>query len=145
MEKPKILLVDDEDRFLTTTQKLIVRKGYDIQIASGGTEALEKMLYADIDVVILDVKMPGRDGIDILKEIKNRFPLTEVILLTGHATVESAIIGMRSGAYDYLMKPVAPDELLQKVEAAFARRKTIQEVKSKAASYGKTAAVPGNG
>ncbi len=133
MEKPKILLVDDEERFLTTTQKLIARKGYDIQTASGGTEALEKMLYADIDVVILDVKMPGRDGIDILKEIKNRFPLTEVILLTGHATVESAIIGMRSGAYDYLMKPVAPDELIQKAEAAFARRKSIQEVKARAA------------
>lgn len=145
MEKPKILLVDDEERFLTTTQKLIARKGYDIQTASGGTEALEKMLYADIDVVILDVKMPGRDGIDILKEIKNRFPLTEVILLTGHATVESAIIGMRSGAYDYLMKPVSPDELIQKAEAAFARRRSIQEVKAKAANYGKTSAVPDNG
>ncbi len=139
-----MLLVDDEDRFLTTTQKLIQRKGYDIQTASGGTEALEKMLYTDIDVVILDVKMPGRDGIDILKEIKNRFPLTEVILLTGHATVESAIIGMRSGAYDYLMKPVAPDELIQKVEAAFVRRKSIKEIKAGAENSVKTAPAPDN-
>ena len=69
-------------------------------------EALEKLEQNDdIEVVILDVKMPGMDGIEVLKKIKRHFPLTEVIMLTGHATIESAIEGMRLGAFDYLMKP----------------------------------------
>jgi DNA-binding NtrC family response regulator len=100
MERMKIMLVDDEERFLATTQKLLTRKGIDVVTAASGAEALELLNRQNIHVVILDVKMPGMNGNETLKEIKTRFPLVEVIMLTGHATVESAIDGLKSGATD---------------------------------------------
>jgi DNA-binding NtrC family response regulator len=127
MEQMRMMLVDDEERFLSTTKKLLVRKGYDVITASNGAEALELLAIQTIHVVILDVKMPGMDGITTLKEIKKRFPLVEVIMLTGHATVESAIDGLKSGATDYLMKPADVDELVGKAEEAFSKRKTLEE------------------
>jgi len=126
MEKIKMMLVDDEERFLSTTQKVLVRKGYDVQTASSGSEALEKLKQKNIHVVILDVKMPGMDGIATLREIKKLFPLVEVIMLTGHATVESAVEGLKSGATDYLMKPADSDELVNKAQEAFEKRQNIE-------------------
>ncbi len=120
-----IMLVDDEERFLVTTRKLFARMGYQVLTASGGAEALEKLRTNEIHVVVLDVKMPGMDGIDTLKEIKCRFPTVEVIMLTGHATMESAIEGLKSGACDYLMKPTDIPDLIQKAEAAFQRRRDL--------------------
>ncbi|MBU0699242.1 MAG: response regulator, partial [Proteobacteria bacterium] len=102
-------------------------KGYDVVTASSGSEALEKIRAHNIHVVILDVKMPGMDGIATLKEIKRQFPLTEVIMLTGHATLESAIDGLKSGAVDYLMKPADIDEVIQKAKEAFEKRKGLEE------------------
>jgi len=81
---------------------------------------------AVVDVVVLDVKMPGMDGIETLREIKKRFPLVEVIMLTGHASLEVAIQGMELGAFDYLMKPTDIDELLYKVQDAF-KKKVLHE------------------
>jgi DNA-binding NtrC family response regulator len=127
MEKMKMMLVDDEERFLATTRKLLAKKGYEALTAASGSEALETLMNRNIHVVILDVKMPGMDGIATLKEIKHRFPLVEVIMLTGHATVESAVDGLKSGATDYLMKPVGVDELVQKAEEAFAKRLRLDE------------------
>jgi DNA-binding NtrC family response regulator len=127
MEKMKILLVDDEERFLTTTQKLLSKKGIDAVTAAGGAEALDLLKHRNIHVVILDVKMPGMDGNETLREIKARFPLVEVIMLTGHATVESAIDGLKSGATDYLMKPIGIDELIQKAAEAFKKRQHLEE------------------
>jgi len=127
METMKIMLVDDEERFLSTTQKLLSKKGYETQTASGGAEALEKLRTQNIHVVILDVKMPGMDGIATLREIKKQFPLTEVIMLTGHATVDSAVDGLKSGATDYLMKPADVDDLIAKAEEAFAKRQKLDE------------------
>lgn len=127
MEKMKMMLVDDEERFLSTTQKLLKKKGYDVVIASSGAEALEKIRIHNIHVVILDVKMPGMDGNATLKEIKRQFPLVEVIMLTGHATMESAIDGLKSGAADYLMKPTDIDEVIRKAEEVFEKRKGLEE------------------
>jgi len=127
MEKIKIMLVDDEERFLSTTKKLLIKKGYETLTATSGAEALETLKQKNIHVVILDVKMPGMDGIETLKEIKRQFPLVEVIMLTGHATVESAIDGLKSGATDYLMKPTGIEELLEKVEEAFEKRLRLEE------------------
>ena len=127
MEKMKILLVDDEERFLTTTQKLLTKKGIDVVTAASGTEALEVLKGRHIHVVILDVKMPGMDGNETLKQIKTHFPLVEVIMLTGHATVESAIDGLKSGATDYLMKPTGIDELIEKATEAFEKRQRLEE------------------
>jgi len=127
MEKMKLMLVDDEERYLSTTQKLLLRKGYDVQTASSGAEALEKMKTHNSHVVVLDVKMPGMDGITALKEIKRQFPLAEVIMLTGHATVESAVDGLKAGATDYLMKPADIDDLIAKAEEAFEKRQRLEE------------------
>jgi DNA-binding response OmpR family regulator len=127
MEAMKIMLVDDEERFLATTQKLLTKKGIDVVTATSGAEALETLKHKYIHVVILDVKMPGMDGNDTLKEIKRQFPLVEVIMLTGHATVESAIDGLKSGATDYLMKPTGIDELIEKAREAFRKRLLLEE------------------
>lgn len=80
-----------------------------------------------MEVVVLDVKMPGMDGMETLKQIKGRFPLVEVIMLTGHATVETAIEGMKMGAFDYLMKPCDIDQLLEKVEGAAEKKQKHEE------------------
>jgi DNA-binding NtrC family response regulator len=123
----KMMLVDDEERFLSTTQKLLSKKGYDVLTATSGGEALEKLRTSNVHVVILDVKMPGMDGIATLREIKRQFPTIEVIMLTGHATVESAINGLKTGATDYLMKPTDIDEIIQKAEEAFMKRQDLEE------------------
>ena len=127
MENMRMMLVDDEERFLSTTEKLISRRGYDIVTAKSGAEALEKLKTLNIHVVILDVKMPGMDGIETLKAIKRGHPLTEVIMLTGHGTVESAVDGLNSGATDYLIKPTDLNKLLKKAEEAFEKRQRMEE------------------
>jgi len=127
MEKMTMMLVDDEQRFLETTQKLLVKKGQDVVTATSGTEALEKLRTQNIHVVILDVKMPGMDGIQTLREIKRQFPLVEVIMLTGHGTVESAVEGLKAGATDYLTKPTDVNELIQKTQEAFEKRKKLED------------------
>lgn len=127
MEKLKLMLVDDEERFLSTTQKLIKRKGYEVLTATSGGEAIDKLSHHAVHVVILDVKMPGLDGIATLKWIKQLHPLIEVIMLTGHATVESAVEGLKAGAHDYLMKPVDIGDLLEKAEEAFSKRQKLEE------------------
>jgi two-component system, NtrC family, sensor kinase len=121
-----ILLVDDESRFLSTTQKLLERKGYLVEVASSGMEALEKLEHCYVQIVILDVKMPGMNGIATLKEIKNRFPLIEVIMLTGHGTIDSAVEGVKLGASDYLIKPADIDVISEKIENAVAKRSAIR-------------------
>jgi DNA-binding NtrC family response regulator len=126
MEKVHIMLVDDEERFLATTAKLLVRKGFDVVTATSGAEALQELAQLLIHVVVLDVRMPGLDGITVLKEIKKRFSQVEVILLTGHATVESAVEGLSAGASDYLMKPCNLDDLTSKVNEAFAKRQCLK-------------------
>lgn len=125
----KVLLVDDERAFVDTMVKRLNRREVEILPAYNGKEALDQLSAAgDIEVVILDIKMPVMDGMEALAKIKNKYPLVEVIMLTGHATVETGIEGMKMGAFDYLMKPCNVDELLQKVEAA-ARKKREHEEK----------------
>ncbi len=126
MEEMKMMLVDDEERFLSTTQKLLARQGFDVSLASSGDEALKILNRKNIHVVFLDVKMPGMDGNQTLKEIKARFPLVEVIMLTGHATVESAIDGLKSGATDYLMKPADIEDLVARAREAFEKRRRLE-------------------
>lgn len=127
MEQMKMMLVDDEERFLSTTQKLLSRKGYDVLTASSGSEALDILRTHNVHVVILDVKMPGMDGIETLKAIKRNYPLVEVIMLTGHGTVDSAVEGLKSGATDYLTKPTDVQELIEKAEEAFVKRQVLED------------------
>jgi DNA-binding NtrC family response regulator len=127
MNAMKMMLVDDEERFLSTTAKLLLRKGYDVVTSSSGAEAIDKLRSQNIHVVILDVKMPRMDGLETLKAIKKEFPLVEVIMLTGHGTVENAVEGLKSGATDYLMKPTDVTDLIQKAEEAFEKRVRLEE------------------
>ena len=127
MEKMRIMLVDDEERYLQTTKKLIEKKGYDVLTALSGEEALEKLKPQNVHVVILDVKMPGMDGNQTLKAIKTLYPLVEVIMLTGHGTMDSAIDGLKSGAFDYLVKPADIDDIIEKAMEAFEKRQHREE------------------
>lgn len=122
----KLMLVDDEERFLYAMEKLLTKKGYDIQTASSGEQCLDILSKNRIHVVILDVKMPGLDGLETLRRIKQQYPLVEVILLTGHGTVESAVDGLKCGASDFLMKPISASDLLDRVKDAFARSRSVE-------------------
>lgn len=140
MSLAKVLLVDDEVPFVDTMVKRLSKRDFEIFTAYSGQEALEQLeKHHSMDIVVLDVKMPGMDGIATLKEIKTRFPLVEVIMLTAHATVESAIDGMKLGAYDYLMKPAEIDELVDKVKMAEKikrdREEKIREAEAKEIFY----------
>lgn len=118
MSTPKILLVDDEARFRTTVAKRLKERGQDVSAVSSGLEAIEAVKQTLYDVVVLDVKMPGLDGLETLLELKKIDPGIVVIMLTGHASVDSSIEGMRLGAFDYILKPCDIEELLGKIEAA---------------------------
>jgi DNA-binding NtrC family response regulator len=124
--KIRVLLVDDEQQFLEQLAERLKLREYDVSTCLNGEEALEKVRKYNFDVCILDVAMPGLDGIETLREIKRLNPLIEVIMLTGHATVESAIEGMKLGAFDYLLKPTQTDDLVIKIETAN-KRKAKQE------------------
>lgn len=128
METLHILLVDDELEFLETLSKRLRKRQVKVDTATSGEEALAFLAGKTADVVVLDVKMPGMGGMAALREIKKAHPLVEVILLTGHADMESAVQGMEMGAFDYLMKPMDIDQLLYKVQDA-ARKKSYQEQK----------------
>ena len=128
MALANVLLVDDEVPFVETITKRLTKRKLDVKSAYGGQEALDELEKSSgLEVVILDVKMPGMDGIETLKNIKSKFPLVEVIMLTGHATVESAIEGMKLGAFDYLMKPCDIDVLIAKVQEAAAKKRKHEE------------------
>ncbi|MEG6550539.1 response regulator [Desulfocurvibacter africanus] len=120
----RIMLVDDESPFIDALAKRLTRRGIKVSRALSGDEALERLAAGESpEVVVLDVKMPGMDGMQALELIKHRHPLVEVIMLTGHATVESAIQGMKLGAFDYLLKPCDLDELIRKASEAGAMRR----------------------
>lgn len=127
MSAASVLLVDDERDFVSAMTKRLTKRDLEVSNAFDGLEALEALSKNDrIEVVILDVKMPGMSGVETLREIKRLYPLVEVIMLTGYATIETAIEGMKLGAYDYLMKPCEMDELLGKVGEAVEKRRKHQ-------------------
>ena len=123
-----ILIVDDERDFVEVLSLRLTDAGHRVRAAYSGKEALsvlaetEPEALPDVDVVVLDIKMPGMDGIETLKLIKARYPVVEVILLTGHGAIDTAVKGLKSGAFDYLLKPADFDELTGKLEAARKQR-----------------------
>lgn len=128
MPTANVLLVDDEVPFVETMTKRLTKRDLQVSTAFSGPEALEKLdKDSRVEVVILDVKMPGMDGIETLTEIKRKHPLVEVVMLTGHATVETAIEGMKLGAFDYLMKPCDMDVLISKVSGAASRKREHEQ------------------
>ena len=112
METIHLLLIDDEDDFRRTVSKRLMKRGIDTKQAATGKECLEILTKDPVDVVVLDVKMPGMDGIETLHHIKKNHPKTEVIMLTGHATTQDGVDGIKTGAFDYLSKPIELEHLL---------------------------------
>jgi len=123
----KILFVDDETAFLETLIKRMKKRGIDATGVNSGEEALVFLNKNKTDVIVMDVRMPKMDGIQALRKIKKKWPLIEVIMLTGHASMEAAREGMEIGAFDYLMKPIDIDELLFKLEDAYQKIKIHKE------------------
>ena len=117
--KINVLLVDDEKDFVEFLAERLQLKDFNVTIAFNGDEAIKLVEENEFDVIVLDVQMPGKNGVETLKEIKKIEQLSQVIMLTGHATVKTAIQGMKNGAYDYLMKPTDTDELVEMINNAY--------------------------
>jgi len=128
MTEPFVMLVDDEVNFVVTTAKRLGQRNIKAITAFSGEECLETLKKNQtLDVIVLDVKMPGMDGIETLRNIKRISPLIEVLMLTGHATVDAAIDGMKLGAYDFLRKPCDIEELVSKVKDAAKKKQAHDE------------------
>jgi two-component system, NtrC family, sensor kinase len=133
METIRVLLVDDEDDFRQTVAKRLMKRGIDTKQAVSGEECLNTLEKGPVDVVVLDVKMPGMDGIETLRHIKKKYPRTEVIMLTGHATTQDGVDGIKSGAFDYLSKPIELEHLLSKIGQAHDKLVREEEKEKEAA------------
>jgi DNA-binding NtrC family response regulator len=116
--KINVLLVDDEKDFVEALAERLQLRDFNVTIAFSGDEAIKLVEENGFDVIVLDVQMPGKNGVETLKEIKKIEHLSQVIMLTGHATVKTAIQGMKNGAFDYLMKPTDTDELIEMINKA---------------------------
>ena len=117
-EKTKILVVDDEEVVRLSHIRTLASVHCDVEVVKSGTEAISVMERRPIDVVLLDLRMPGMDGMAVLKAIKEKWPDTEVVIITGYPSVETAKEAVRLGAFDYLAKPLGPDEVINVANGA---------------------------
>lgn len=125
--KIKVLLVDDEKEFVETFAERLRRRDFEVTYVFSGKDALAIIRRDSFDVVVLDVLMPEMDGIQVFSEIKKIDPLLPVIILTGHAKIETAIGGMKAGVYDYLIKPAKMEELTKKIVMAYRHKQVVKE------------------
>lgn len=132
---PKILVVDDQRNMRTTLSMMLRDAGYDVDEAADGAEACDRVLAETYDLVLTDLKMGGRDGMDVLRHVKQEAPLTEVIVMTAYGTIESAVEAIRIGAHDYIQKPFRQEELLVKVQKAVEKRQLAGEMVAMAADF----------
>jgi len=127
MKQRIIMFVDDDERLILGTKKIFERLGSSVLSASGGEQALALLEEHAVDVIFMDVNMPGMDGLETLAEVKKQYPLVEVIMITGSFTREQAAEGLRLGAYDFLLKPVSISDFVKKADEAFNKRKAMEE------------------
>jgi len=127
MKGSKILLVDDEVVFTTNMGKLLTNRGYKVTVANSGDAAIQALEKENFDVVVLDLKMPGMDGLATLKEIKKLGLFTETLILTGHGSIDTALEAIKLGAYDYLTKPCEIDDLMGKIEGAWQKKEGAEK------------------
>ena len=127
MRGSAILLVDDEKVFTSNMSKLLTSRGYRVTAVNDGDSAIRELQENTYDVVVLDLKMPGMDGITTLKEIKKLGLLTETLMLTGHGSIDSALEALKLGAYDYLTKPCEIEDLVEKIEGAWKKKDTKEQ------------------
>jgi DNA-binding NtrC family response regulator len=122
MKGAKILLVDDEEVFVRNMSKLLTARGYKVATANSGDSAIRVLEAQSVDVIVLDLKMPGMDGLMTLKEIQKLGLFTQTLMLTGHGSIDSALEAVKLGAYDYLTKPCEIDDLVAKIEGAWEKK-----------------------
>ncbi|TVM14583.1 response regulator [Oceanidesulfovibrio indonesiensis] len=118
----RVLVVDDDERFRTNAVKILSTLGFAVEGAASGAETLERIMGEEFDVVVLDQKMPGMSGVETLESMRKKGCTAEVIILTGHASVDDAVMGMNLGAADYLLKPVASEQIAEKIITAYERK-----------------------
>jgi len=131
MKGSKVLLVDDEVVFTTNMGKLLTNRGYKVTAANSGDAAIQALEKENFDVVVLDLKMPGMDGLATLKEIKKLGLFTETLILTGHGSIDTALEAIKLGAYDYLTKPCEIDDLVGKIEGAWQKKEGAEKKEMK--------------
>ena len=127
MKKADILLVDDEVVFSTNMSRLLTTRGYQVTTVKNGEEAIAALKKQPFDVMVLDLKMPVMDGITTLQQMKTLGLLTEVLILTGHGSMDTAYQAIEMGAYDYVTKPCEVTELVSEIEAAHARKRVKEK------------------
>ena len=130
MEGARILLVDDEVEFTENVARLLEARGYHVKAVNSGDGAIQALDREKFDVMVLDLKMPGMDGITTLKEVKKLDLFTQTLILTGHGAIETALEALKLGAYDYLTKPCEIDELVEKIEGAWRKNNGIEKKKT---------------
>jgi DNA-binding NtrC family response regulator len=123
MSKGKILVIDDEDIVRLSCSRTLVPEGYELKLAQNGAAGLKMIGEEQFDLVLTDLKMPDIDGIEVLRSVKEKWPDTEVIIITGYQTVETAVRAIKLGAFDYLEKPFTPDALIMAVSTVFSQKK----------------------
>jgi DNA-binding NtrC family response regulator len=126
-DKPRILVVDDEPVVRESLQGWFAEDGYPVEIAENAREALEKLQESSWDILLTDVKMPGMDGLELQQQVKKLAPEVTVIIMTAYASVDSAMQAIKEGAYDYVTKPLDPEDLTQIIERAWERQRLLQE------------------
>ncbi len=144
MPRSTILVIDDEPNILTTVRRSLELEGYAVEVAGSGAAGLAKLAENDIDLILLDVMMPGETGLETLPKLRAKKPETMVVMMSGNATIETAVQATKAGAYDFIEKPLSGDKLLITVQNAlsFARLRTEnQRLKRDFAMIGKGAAI----
>jgi DNA-binding NtrC family response regulator len=121
-DKNRILIVDDDETVRRSYLRSLDGMSCNVATASDGEEALTSMEQDPFDVVLLDMRMPGQDGLSVLRTIKQKWPESEVVIITGYPTVDSAKEAVRLGAYDYVAKPVGPQEVINVTDGAMTRK-----------------------
>ncbi len=127
MEKNRVLLVDDEEEFVRALARRLRTRGLDVEISGDGESAVEKVKQSDFDVVVLDLAMPGIDGLETLKRLREVNEDLQVVLLTGHGSIKSGVEAIKGGAVDFLEKPAEFSELLAKIKEASAQHTLLIE------------------
>jgi DNA-binding response OmpR family regulator len=125
-----ILIVDDEQEICATLRDVLVREGYQVLAATSGRTAVEIMVRHPVTLALLDLNMPGMSGLELMIEIRQRWPYTEIIILTGHGTLGSALVALRQGAHDYLLKPATPDDIKASIRKGLEKRHKTMRRKS---------------
>ena len=127
MSNERILIVDDEKNIASSLEGILSDEGYQISVAGDGLDALEKIQSDPPDLVLLDIWLPGMDGIEVLKTLKSHHPEIEVLIMSGHGTIDTAVKATKLGAYDFIEKPFSMDHLTQSVENVLRIQKTLPQ------------------